>query len=126
MEPYGMRMRERIMEMYELEKSTAEIAQIFGLSQSGTRRVRQHERERGTLKPRKGGGGKPALNEPQQQQLRDLVKQHPDATLTELREKLKEVAGIILAISSIDRWCGRLGLRLKKSRSVLRSRIERT
>ena len=121
MEPYGMRLRRRIMEMYEQEKSTAEIARTLGLSESGTRRIRQHERERDTLEPRKGGGGKPALNERQQEQFRDLVAQQPDATLAELREKLKQATGVGLAISSIDRWCTRLGLRFKKSHKSRRS-----
>jgi transposase len=70
-----MRLRKRIMELYEQDKSTAEISKMLGTSESGTRRVRQHERERGSLEPRKGGGGKPALSPRQQEQLRELVKQ---------------------------------------------------
>jgi transposase len=123
MEPYGLRLRERIMELYEQEKSTAEIARTLGTSESGTRRVRQQERERGTLEPRTGGGGgRPALDEPRQQQLHELVKQQPDATLAELRERLADATGVRLAVSSVDRWCTRLGLRLKKSPGVRRSR----
>jgi transposase len=122
MEPYGLRLRMLIMELYEQEKSTVEIAKILGTSQSGTRRVRQHERERGTLEPGKGGGGgKPALDEQQQQQLRDLVKQQPDATLAELQVQLRGATGVSLSISSVDRWCTKLDLRLKKSRKERRS-----
>jgi transposase len=95
-------------------------------SESGTRRVRQHLQERGTLEPQTGGGGRPALDESQQNQLRELVKQQPDATLAELRERLKEATGLSVAICTIDRWCTRLGLRFKKSRSGLRSRIAPT
>jgi transposase len=121
MEPYGLRLRQRIMELYEQEKSTVEIAQTLGTSKSGTRRIRQHERERDTLEPRKGGGGKPALNDQQQQQLRELVKQQPDATLAELQVRLKDIAGVNLSISSVDRWCTKLDLRFKKSRKEPRN-----
>lgn len=125
MEPYGMRLRERIMELYEQEKSTAQIAAMLGTCESGTRRVRQHERERETLEPGKGGGGKSAFDEQRQQQLRDLVKQHPDATLAELQAKLKDNAGFNVSLSSVDRWCTKLGLRLKKSPNAHRSRTGR-
>jgi len=118
-----MRLRKRIIELYEQDKSTAEIAALLGTSQSGTRRVRQHLQERGTLEHLTGGGGRPALDESQQNRLRELVKQQPDATLAELRTRLKEATGLSLAICTIDRWCSRLGLRFKKSQSGLRSRI---
>ena len=125
---YGLRLRERIMELYEQEKSTKEIAAMLGTSESGTRRVRQHERERGTLEPRRGGGGggKPALDEPRQRQLRELVERQPDATLAELREGLRETTGVGLSSSSVDRWCTRLGLRFKKSPGGRRSRTAPT
>jgi transposase len=123
MEPYGMRLRKRIIELYDQDKSTAEIAELLGTCKSGTRRVRQHLQERGTLQPLTGGGGRPALNETQQHQLRELVKQQPDATLAELQARMKETCGLSLAVCTIDRWCTRLRLRFKKSRSGLRSRI---
>lgn len=122
MEPYGMRLRKRIIELYEQDKSTAQISALLGTCESGTRRVRQHLQERGTLQPSTGGGGRSALDESQQTQLRELVKQQPDATLAELQTRLKETTGLSLAISTVDRWCTRLGLRFKKSRSGLRSR----
>ena len=123
MDPYGMRLRKRIIELYEQDKSTAEIAALLGTSESGTRRVRQHLRERGTLEPMSGGGGRPALDESQQNQLSELVKQQPDATLAELQTRLSKATGLSLALCTIDRWCTRLGLRFKKSRSGPRSRI---
>lgn len=126
MDPYGLRLRKRIVELYEQEKSTAQIAALLGTSESGTRRVRQHLQERGTLQPLTGGGGRPALDETQQNQLRELVKQQPDATLAELQTRLNQATGLSLAISTIDRWCTRLGLGFKKSPGGLRSRIAPT
>ena len=123
MEPYGLRLRKRIIELYEQDKPTAEIAALLGTSESGTRRVRQHFQERKTLEPRVGGGGRPALDETHQDQLKELVKQQPDATLAELQAQMKATVGRGFSISTIDRWCTKLGLRFKKSRNGQANRI---
>ena len=115
MEPYGTRLRMRIMELYEQEKSTAEIAALLGTCPSGTRRVRQHVRERGPIQPLPPGGGRePVMDAAAQQRLRERVAAQPDATLAELRQQLHDADGPLVSIASIDRWCKRLGLRLKK------------
>jgi len=46
---YPAMVRRRIVELYEQDYSTAEIAEVFGVCESGVRRVRQRLRERGTL-----------------------------------------------------------------------------
>ena len=125
--PYGPRLRQRIIDLYEQDKSTAEISAMLGTSESGTRRVRQHLRERGTVEPSTGGGGR----EPDEAQLRrlaELVEQQPDATLAELRQQLHgaDQAGPLVSVSTVDRWCTRLGLRFKKSRTARRSRTATT
>ena len=48
---YPAMVRGRIIELYEADYSTSEIAEVFGVCESGVRRVRQHYRERGTLDP---------------------------------------------------------------------------
>ena len=137
MERYGTRVRRRIIELYEQEKSTAQIAELLGTCPAGTRRVRQHLRERGTIEPLPPGGGcKPVMDAAAQQRLRELVARTPDATLAELRVQLHEAgegagavavaAGPLVSIATVDRWCKRLGLRFKKSRSGRRSRTART
>src|SRR5688500_17714204 len=127
MEPYGTRVRRRIIELYEQDKSTAEISELLGTCLAGTRRVRQHLRECGTIEPLPPGGGrKLVMDTPAQQRLRKLVVGQPDATLAELRERLHDraadvdgeqaaaITGPLVSIATIDRWCKRLGLRLKK------------
>ena len=128
MEPYGLRLRQRIIELYEQEQSTEQIASVLGTSRSGTRRIRQHLRERGTIEPRPGGRGGRRPNEAHQQMLRELVAREPDATLAELRTKLHgdDKTGPLLSIATVDRWCNRLGLRLKKSRIAPRSKTVTT
>jgi transposase len=135
MEPYGTQVRRRIIELYEQDKSTAEIAELLGTCPAGTRRVRQHLRERGTIEPLPPAGGrKPVMDAAARQRLCELVAAQPDATLAELRGRLHgagdidtgQAAGPLVSIATIDRWCKRLGLRFKKSRSGRQSRTART
>jgi transposase len=139
MERYGTRVRRRIIELYEQDKSTSQIAELLGTCPAGTRRVRQHLRERGTIEPLPPGGGcKPVMDAAAQRRLRELVAKTPDATLAELRVQLHDggegagagagaaAAGPLVSVATVDRWCKRLGLRFKKSRSGRRSRAART
>ena len=123
MEAYPLRIRKRIIELYDQGMKTKQIAELFGVCRAGVRRVRQHYRERGILEPAPHAAGrKPALDAQDQRRLRELVEQKPDATLAELHERL----GVDVHVSTIDRWLTRLGLSFKKSRSQPPSRIART
>ena len=48
MAEYGPRIRKRIVELYQQNLSTGQIAEFLGCCKSGVRRVWQHFRERGT------------------------------------------------------------------------------
>ena len=123
MEPYPKQIRRRIIELYDEGRPTKYIAELFGICRSGVRRVRQHFRERGTLDPRPRNPGRgPGLGEPDEQRLRGLVRQTPDATLAELHAGL----GAGVSVSTIDRTLTRLGLPLKKRPGGRPSRTART
>lgn len=113
MEAYPMRLRLRIIELYEQGKQTHEIAQMLGTCESGTRRIRQVLRERKTLEPmRPKTGPKSGLTEQRAAQLRQLVEQDPDA----IREELRQRMNLSVDVRTIGRWLLKLGLVLKKSR----------
>lgn len=115
MEPIPMRVRERIITLYDEGEQTSEIAEQVGYCPAAVRRVKQYLRERGTLEPRnQHQGRKGKFNEPVKSRLRELVAARPDATLAELRDALAPVVNT--SISSVDRWLAKLGLSLKKSR----------
>jgi len=119
MEPIPLRMRERIVALYEQNKRTKEIAELMGTCRSGTRRIRQYQRERGTLEPKKGKTGYASGLTPEiEQRLRELVAAEPGVTRQILRDRL----GVSVDVRTVGRWLARLGLVLKKSRSVPRSR----
>lgn len=115
MEPIPLRVRQRIIMLYDEGEQTSEIAEQAGYCPAAVRRVKQHLRERGTLEPmNQHQGRKGKFNEPVKSRLRELVAARPDATLAELRDALTPL--VSSSISSVDRWLAKLGLSLKKSR----------
>ena len=112
--------RRWIMSAYQAGKGTKEIAAIFGRCESAVRRVRQNHRERGTADPLlhlRGRKGK--LSEELKTRLSRYVKDHPHATLVEIKREL----ALDAALSTIDRWLKKLGLSFKKSPSTPPSKI---
>ena len=102
--------RERIIEFYEQGKDTTEIAASFGYCVAAVRRVRQHFKERHTLKPQTHRcGRKTHLTESRKACLLRLLDRRPDATLAELGAQLKRPT------STIDLWLTRLGWSCKKN-----------
>src|SRR5437764_1256745 len=111
MEAYPLLVRKRIIELYEQNNSTKQIADLFGISRSGTRRVKQHLRERKTLEPLpRKAGRKPKLTAELEQQIRGHIAAHPDCT----RAELKSALGITVSLQAISDWLKKLGLVLKK------------
>lgn len=123
MEAIPVPIRQRIIVLYERGKSTGQIAEGIGYCVAAVRRVRQHLRERGTLRPQTHKRGRKGRFTPERQQrLRDLVAQKPDATLEELIEEMD----VDVASSTMHRWLTKLGITLKKSRCTPASRIAPT
>jgi transposase len=105
-------LRERILKLYEQGKSTAEIAAFCGYCVAAVRRVRQHFKARGTVKPQTHlCGRKTLLTAQRKSRLQKLVAEEPDATLAELGTGLDRPFGT----STVDLWLRRLGLSYKKN-----------
>ena len=118
-----MMVRRRIIALYQQNKPTKEIAELFGICKSGTRRIKQRLRETGTLTPLpRNPGRRPKLTPEIGQQIRDYFAAHPDATRAELKEALQ----LPVSLQSISEWLKKLGLVLKKRASTPPSRIVRT
>jgi transposase/transposase-like protein len=81
--------RERIIRLYEQDKSTREIAEFLGFCVAAVRRVRQQFRQRGTLQPQTHlCGRKTLLTAAGKARLQKLVEGQPDATLAGLGARL--------------------------------------
>lgn len=107
-----MRVRQRILELYDLGRDTRQIAEFCGYCVAAVRRVRQQFQERGTLEPQTHRcGRKTLLTARRRARLQKLVAAQPDATLAELGARLDRRFGT----STVDLWLRRLGLTYKKN-----------
>ena len=101
MRPYSNDLRERIVAAIDCgEHSLRQLAHLFSVSLSFLVRLLQQRRATGSLQPKPHRGG-PArkLDAAAVRRLLELVRQQPDATLTELRDRL----GIACHIATIAR-----------------------
>jgi transposase len=115
MEPYPLSVRKRIVEKYRAGLDTADIADDYGYSLAGVRRVWQRFRETGSFAPQQPKvGRKPSFDADALERLRGEVERRPDATLAELRQAV----GVGVDVSNYCRALKKLGLTRKKSRST--------
>jgi transposase len=105
--------------LYEAGKQTHEIAAALGTCKSGTRRIRQKLRERGTLEPLKGKPGpRGGLTEELAAKIKSVLAAEPGLTRQQLRDRLE----LDVDVRTIGRWLASLGMVLKKSRFAPASR----
>jgi transposase len=112
MRPYSIDLRERIVAAIDRgEHSLRQIAHLFSVNLSFLVRLLQRRRATGSVQPKPHGGGPtPKLDPAAVRRLRALVRKQPDATLTELRDRL----GIPCHIATIARALRRLRITRKK------------
>ncbi len=112
MKAYSQDLRKRILDTVQRGDGTLrQIVRRFLVSVSFVTRLLQLHRSTGSLEPRPHGGGNPAVLGPEDlEQLRELVRQQPDATLEELRQRL----GALCSLMTIARALRQLGLPRKK------------
>jgi transposase len=110
--PYSRDLRKRVLDAVDRnEGSLRQIARRFVVSLSFLVRLLQLHRRTGSLDPKPHGGGRPAALGPEDlQRLRELIRQQPDATLEELRQRL----GVACNLMAISRALTKLGLPRKK------------
>src|SRR3954469_15562540 len=112
MTPYSQDLRQRVLDTVERgEGSLRQIARRFLVSVSFVTRLLKQYRSTGSLDPKPHGGGHPPALGPQDlERLRALIRQQPDATLQECRQRL----GVSCSTRTISRALGRLGRPRKK------------
>ncbi len=117
--PYSQDLRDRILRSYDRGMKTRQIAEIFHVSPAWARRVKQRRRETGETTHRPMGS--PGVTIVDREQLASLVREHPDATLAELRTLL----GVQCALSTLCQALKQMGFSFKKKRSMRRNRTAR-
>ena len=91
MEAYSMDLRERVVHACDEGAETRlEIAERFGVSTAWIRRLLQRRRETGSFAALPHGGGRtPVFNAKRLERLQREVQKQPDATLAQLRQRLR-------------------------------------
>lgn len=120
-------MRRRILQCCEEGKQTQEeIAQRFQVSVRYVGKLVAHKRQTGQAEriPHRPGR-KPKFTPPIRERLRSWLKSQPDLTLKELQKKLDDEERLHSSQFSIWTTLGKMGLRLKKSRSMPKSKTRR-
>jgi transposase len=112
MRAYSNDLRERIVAAVERgQHSIRQIARLFSVSLSCVVRLLQHQRRTGSVQPKPHAGVPPRkLDAAAEARLLELVRDQPDATLAELRDRL----GIRCSIMTIARALKRHKLTRKK------------
>src|SRR5947209_15347749 len=112
MTPYSQDLRQRVLDTIRRgEGSVRQVASRFLVSVSFVTRLLQLHRSTGSLEPRPHGGGNPAVLTPENlEALREMIRQQPDATLEECRQRL----GLSCSTMTISRALSKLGLPRKK------------
>jgi len=127
MEAFSKRERRKIISLYQSGLDTADIAQEFGASESGIRRVWQQFREEGRDEPAFANcGRKPTLSEEQKQQIVQIVRERPDLFLREVAKEVETRLGVQACRQTVGRWLRDLGVTRKKSHSTPPSSSVRT
>jgi transposase len=112
MRPYSTDLRERVAAAVDhQEGSLREIARRFRVSLSFIVRLSQRRRDAGTIEPKPHGGGPPpAFGPEQQEQLAKLIRDDPDATLKQLKQR----GGFTCTLKTLWRTLRLRGLTFKK------------
>lgn len=111
MKPIPMEWREKIVNAYKNGQTMAEVAERFVVSEQTVRNLVKLKRETGSLEPKPHGGGRePVIRGKDEQRLREILRDQPDATLEELSDRL----GVDVDPSVMCRTLQRLGITRKK------------
>ena len=119
MKPYSLDLRQKIVDAVDDHLGTyEEIALIFGVHVSFVNKLLRRRRETGDVAPAPhGGGAQLRLDDKALKVLGELVDENPDATLEELRYRLRKKAKVNVSVMTVWRGLKKLGISLKKRRA---------
>ena len=120
--PIPIDVRERMLAAYDAKLGNQrEVARMFGVTRQSVYNLLRQRARTHSIQPRHGGGRKAAFTGQKLEQLRSWVRQQPDVTLAELRER----TGVLCSLVAVHNALVRLDLRVKKSRSTPANRTAR-
>jgi len=118
MSAYSMDLRKRVLADCE-QHATKSVAEKYGVSRTWVRWLKRKQRETGDIRPGVPSGRPRKID---REKLTALVKDDPDATLAELRERL----GVPCSVTAIWMALDAMRITFKKKRSAPASKSGRT
>lgn len=117
MEAYSLDLRQRICAACDEGDAVAEVAEEFGVGRWFVHKLLRQRRQDGSIAPRpRGRGPAPRLGPADRKRIREWVDDEPDATLSELCDRLREARGPTVSVPTMCRTLEMLRLPLKKRR----------
>jgi transposase len=111
MKAYSMDLRERVLADFDAGLGNDAVARKYRVSSRWVYKLRQQRSQTGQIAPRQGKPGPKPKLAAYADRLVQLVEAQPDATLSELRERL----GVSVSLATVWLTLKKLGLTLKKS-----------
>jgi transposase len=118
---YSDDLRIRILEAYERGEGSCRVLGVrFGVSWEYVRKVRQQLTRSGHRRRlvQSRFGVRSRVTDEVRAHMLALVAAQADLTIAELRDKIEAEKGVAISWTLTQNWVQRLGLRLKKSRSM--------
>ena len=109
-QPLSMDLRTRVLADCDAGLKAGAIAEKFSVSPAWVRRLLQRRRESGEVAPRMGRPGPTPRLAAEADRLRQAVKDEPDLSAAEYRDRL----GLACSVVTVWRALRRLGLTFKK------------
>lgn len=108
---YSIDLRERVLADFDAGLGNDAVARKYRVSSRWVYKLRRQRSETGQIAPRRGKTGPRPKLAAHVEQLMQLVEEQPDATLSELRQKL----GVSVSLTTLWATLKKAGLTLKKS-----------
>lgn len=113
MRAYSKDLRVRIVTAVAEGQNKAEVARRFKVDRKTVHHYLARAKA-GELEPRKAPGGPRKLSPEQTEALRQQLETYQDDTLMEHAERFAAEHGVVLAFSTVNLYCQRLGITRKK------------
>jgi len=110
MEAYSLDLRRRVIADSQEGMSAKDLAKKYRVSPSWVRGLKRRHHQTGEIGPRQQRVSHRSKLDEHLPQLQQLVQEHPDATLAELRQRL----GVPVSVATLWRTLRRLQLTFKK------------
>jgi transposase len=125
MKAYSIELREKIVAAHlERHHSIRTVASMFAVSKSVVQKLVKQQKLEGSLQPKQPGKPRFSYLKNAEVELRELVREHPDATLVELCEFFADKTGNWVGRSAMCQALQKLGLnRKKKLREASKQRL---